>query len=1207
MVMGRFAAGMARGLLAAALLFPPGVSSAAQSTQYTYDALGRVLSAIDGSGRKVVYSYDSAGNRTRVSNGAEFQEIVPTAWSASSNAGTTGLVTANAMKDGDFSALASIHATNTEANAWIAADLGSAKTVNHIDVAPAIATTVAAAPEDLNGTVVEYSLDGAKWSAAATINGVSPGATRTVALGGISARYVRIRRSISGQVALGDLRLFSAAVANSPLIAQPDSITSTGLAVTFDPRINDQDLDGYAFTVSSVEDPPHGAAVVNAGVSITYTPDPGYFGADSFLYSVADGHNGTASARVTVLVRPSTNHAPVAVADSFTVSDRVTAVVDGLNSLRPSANDYDADGDVISITAKTNPAHGVVTIVGGNVIEYQPTVSYTGADTFTYTISDGRGGSSTATVTLTLANSAPVAAPDRVSVERGGVVTFDPRLNDRDPNGDAVTVTSPSAPSKGSAVLNPDQSITYSNSSGSGADSLTYLLTDARGASTTGFVTVSISPNTPPKARSDTLAASGVAVSMDPRANDTDIDGDPLTVISVTQPTHGAAVVSAGGTTVTYTPTSGYFGDDRFTYAVADDEGAQATATVAVNALNVEYLVVAGGGGGGINWPGGGGGGGGGGLLRGETQMTSGALRTVTVGAGGAGGYPATGPDTVGVSGGNSSFGSLSAIGGGGGRGYGAAKTGGSGGGSSAAGTPGQGYPGGPAATAAQGGGGGAAGPGGAAYYTEIYEEQDLGGAGPGGPGVDSDITGSVVNYAAGGGSGGHANEEMYIAPGLAGGSSATNGVYGYTAATAPAGRGGGGGGSGSNGLTGGVGGAGGSGVVIVRYSGAPKAAGGTITQLGSYTIHTFTAGGTFTVTQTNTRPVANNDSVSTPGWRISFDPRVNDTDPQGDPLRVSSVGAASHGATSVDPGGLAITYRPAAGYVGTDAFSYVVTDDSGGTATATVSVTVTAVSTGRQFSISPAVNGKTVWDLDADGPLKLSSAGTWTATPQQSFQAVVKAWGAAGGSSYGPGGAGGYASGTVAFESGVSYRLDVGSGGGGRLQNVAGTPGGATTSDWGGSGGGFSAIRKTSGLTGVLVAGAGGGAGWSGIEPHFGRGGAGGGAAAQSGAGSSGGAGGTQTTGAAPYQGGSSGGRGGAGGGGFFGGDGGAGGVNANGGGGGSGYLHPTEVASGTLIAGVGALPGNSADPDRGNAGDPFPDNSGSNGPGRPGRLVFP
>src|SRR5688500_980983 len=109
---------------AVAALIPISAPHAAQTTQYTYDALGRVISAIDGNGKKVVYIYDSAGNRTRVSNGAEFQEILPTAWTASTNAGTTGLSAANGMRDADFNALASIHATQTAAGSWIKADLG---------------------------------------------------------------------------------------------------------------------------------------------------------------------------------------------------------------------------------------------------------------------------------------------------------------------------------------------------------------------------------------------------------------------------------------------------------------------------------------------------------------------------------------------------------------------------------------------------------------------------------------------------------------------------------------------------------------------------------------------------------------------------------------------------------------------------------------------------------------------------------------------------------------------------------------------------------------------------------------------------------------------------------------------------------------------------------------------------------------------------
>jgi YD repeat-containing protein len=1031
--MGRVAFGRTRACLlasAAILAFPQNLQ-AAQTTQYTYDALGRVLSAIDSNGKKVVYSYDSAGNRTRVSNGAEFAEITPTAWSASSNAGTTGLTATNGMKDGAFEALATIHATQSTAGAWIKADLGATKTVNHIDVAPALSSAVGASPEDLNDTVVEYSVDDSKWATAATINGVTPGATRTVALGGISARYIRIRRAVTGQVALGDMRLFSAAAANSPLIAQPDSITTSGSAVTFDPRSNDQDLDGYAFTISSVEDPPHGTAVVNSGTSITYTPDAGYFGADSFLYSVADGHNGTASARVSVLVRPSTNHAPIAVDDTFVLGDRVSSAIDGVAALRPSGNDHDSDGDIITITAKTDPAHGTVTIVGGNLIEYQPTVSYVGTDSFTYTISDGRSATDVATVNLTLGNSAPVAAADSLSVSRSASVTFDPRLNDRDPNGDAITVSSVAAATKGVATLNSDQTVTYkANASATGVDTFTYLLTDARGATANGQITVSISPNAPPLARGDNISASSSSpVTFDPRLNDIDAESDPLTITGISAPAHGTVSIGSGGTAVTYSMSGGYSGADSFTYVVSDDEGGTATATVAVNSINVEYLVVGGGGAGGYST--GGGGGGGGAVRKGELQLTPSTALSATVGAGGV----PNGSTSEGGSGGASNLGGgVSAAGGGGGAGGSVtAKSGGSGGGGSrnqiagAASTSGQGS-GGNGFTSQGGGGGGGAGAPGTASTATL--------AGAGGAGLEINFNGSSLNYAAGGGGGGD-DGDPDVSPGAAGGSSAGAGTSntGQGGSAGAAGRGGGGGG-------GATAGPGGSGVVMARYLGGPKATGGVITQAGGYTIHTFTANGTFTATSANTPPTANNDTLNAiPSTAVTFDPRTNDTDST-DPLIVIAASNPAHGVASVISGGAGITYTPVTGYTGSDSFTYTISDGQSGVSTATVSVNVSASNFAVDYLIVAGGGGGGAGANNAGGGGGGGGVrfGSTTVTPS-SYTITI-----------GSGGAGGSSSSKTGANGANSSAFGLTSNGGGGGAGYASGSGGS-----GGSGGGAS------------------------------------------------------------------------------------------------------------------------------------------------------
>ena len=90
--------------------------------------------------------------------------------------------------------------------------------------------------------------------------------------------------------------------------------------------------------------------------------------------------------------------------------------------------------------------------------------------------------------------------------------------------------------------------------------------------------------------------------------------------------------------------------------------------------------------------------------------------------------------------------------------------------------------------------------------------------------------------------------------------------------------------------------------------------------------------------------PVAIDDSVSTPeGTAVVIDVLGNDTDPDGDSLTVSSVGNAVPGIATINATGTAITYTPPASFSGQVGFNYVISDGNGGTATASVVVTVTA------------------------------------------------------------------------------------------------------------------------------------------------------------------------------------------------------------------------------------------------------------------------
>ncbi|MCA9955053.1 MAG: tandem-95 repeat protein, partial [Anaerolineales bacterium] len=128
--------------------------------------------------------------------------------------------------------------------------------------------------------------------------------------------------------------------------------------------------------------------------AVSYTPDADYFGSDSFIVRVNDGHGGLDSITVNVTINP-INDAPNAVNDSTATSPETAVTINVLD------NDTDPENDTLTVTAVTQGSKGSVTH-NGTTVTYTPNANQTGNDTFTYTISDGHGGSDTATVTVQL-------------------------------------------------------------------------------------------------------------------------------------------------------------------------------------------------------------------------------------------------------------------------------------------------------------------------------------------------------------------------------------------------------------------------------------------------------------------------------------------------------------------------------------------------------------------------------------------------------------------------------------------------------------------------------------------------------------------------------------------------------------------------------------------------------------------------------------
>ena len=169
------------------------------------------------------------------------------------------------------------------------------------------------------------------------------------------------------------------------------------------PQASDIDNDPVRYDLAS--GPAHGEVRIGADGRYVYTPAADFHGADSFSYRVSDGQGGFNVYTVGITVN-AVNDAPTAADAAF-----VTREDEAYSALLPQANDI--DGDPVAYALAEQPEHGSVSIGADGRYTYTPAADYNGADRFRYTVSDGRGGSNTYTVeiTVTPVNDAPLASP----------------------------------------------------------------------------------------------------------------------------------------------------------------------------------------------------------------------------------------------------------------------------------------------------------------------------------------------------------------------------------------------------------------------------------------------------------------------------------------------------------------------------------------------------------------------------------------------------------------------------------------------------------------------------------------------------------------------------------------------------------------------------------------------------------------------------
>ncbi|MEC7765276.1 MAG: Ig-like domain-containing protein [Pseudomonadota bacterium] len=327
-------------------------------------------------------------------------------------------------------------------------------------------------------------------------------------------------------------------------------------------------------------------------------------------YTIADGSGETDTGTVTITVTGASD-GPIAAADTAVVGEGgPVAVIDVI------ANDSDPDGDPLMVASVDDTGTlGLAGIAGPGSVSYDPNGAFetlglgaSAVDTFTYTVTDGFGETASASVTVTVLgeNDGPVASDDARTIGQSGSVSVQVLDNDSDIDiGDNLSIVGAVKLTSGGTESADATQIHFSTDGdfdhlglGESVDVLIdYTVADQHGASDTARLTLTVvGENDGPDASGDaaTLSEDDGATFIDLLGNDSDVDlSDVLGILSVeTTGTLGAVSLAPGGTGVDYTPDTSFnalgAGEsliDTFTYTITDGNGATDTATVTVTIL----------------------------------------------------------------------------------------------------------------------------------------------------------------------------------------------------------------------------------------------------------------------------------------------------------------------------------------------------------------------------------------------------------------------------------------------------------------------------------------------------------------------------------------------------------------------------------------------------------------------------------------------
>ncbi|MGY5705785.1 tandem-95 repeat protein, partial [Vibrio antiquarius] len=372
-------------------------------------------------------------------------------------------------------------------------------------------------------------------------------------------------------------------VNDAPIAVNDATITEEDTSVTINVLPNDTDIDGDALSIESASVPSDQGQVEIIDGKLVFTPAENFNGDAEITYTVTDGSlTDEATVKVTVNELNDTPVIERSIADQTLAEDFTPYTID----LNTAFSDVDnADGELtFSVSGNSNIQ---VAIVNG-IATITPTADWNGSEILTFTATDPSGESVSQTVNFTVAPVADIESDHATVVE--DTPTIIKVLGNDTFEGDdkVVSLDTNHGPANGTVSVNPDGSVTYTpNDNYHGTDSFTYIVTSG-GVSESTTVNVDVTPvNDAPVATNDNAVTDeDTSVTIDVLPNDTDIDGEKLSIESASVPKEQGTVEVVDGKLV-FTPAENFNGDAEITYIVTDGELTdEAKVTVTVNPLN---------------------------------------------------------------------------------------------------------------------------------------------------------------------------------------------------------------------------------------------------------------------------------------------------------------------------------------------------------------------------------------------------------------------------------------------------------------------------------------------------------------------------------------------------------------------------------------------------------------------------------------------